>query len=169
MDDDCESSGGKATGRMKHVCPHCGCRFSPCPRVRNQEFCGKKECRRAWKRTWQRNKLKRDAEYRGNQKAAQEAWREKHRGYWKSYRERNPAQAEANRVRQRERARELRRHRSAASKSIFAPFAKMDSITPGNPDPKGPLPGLYRLSPVGGEFAKMDSIIVEIRSISGSP
>jgi hypothetical protein len=50
--------------------------------------------------------------------------------------------------------------------------AKMDSITPGSPSPGNAYgikvsPGRYLLSPIIDGVAKMDSIIVEIRSIGG--
>ena len=150
---------------MKRVCPHCGCRFTPCPRVKNQRFCGKHECRKAWKREWQRNKLKQDADYRANQKAAHQAWCKEHPEYWRTYRQRNPRQAEANRVRQRKRAKECRPRLTPMVRT--EQFAKMDSIFQGNLDQKPMLAGRYRLSPVdAGEVAKMDSIIVEISTIS---
>lgn len=148
---------------MGQVCPHCGCTFVPSPRVKNQRYCGKADCRRAWKREWQRDKKKKDAEYRANQKSAQQAWQKQHPDYWQEYRKLNPARAERNRLMQRERMRELRQRKQATSNEMFA---KMDSIFQGNPDLKSIFPGRYRLSPISEEFAKMDSIIVEIRAIT---
>lgn len=148
--------------KMMEVCQHCQCRLIPNPRVKNQRYCGKADCRRAWKREWQRNKKKNDSEYEANQKSAQRAWRKRNPEYWREYWKRNPARAERNRLKQKERMRELRRRKATASGEMFA---KMDSIVPGKSSPGAIPPGLYSLGHiVDGKFAKMDSIIVEIRS-----
>ena len=140
---------------MEQVCPNCGSLFVPSPRVKNQKYCGKKKCRRAWKREWQRQKMEKDAEYRANQRRAQAAWRERHPDYWREYRQRKASE----------------RHRGDFCRNSVGEVAKMDSIfptptSPENKDGKGIPPGRYILSPIIDGVAKMDSIIpVEIRSI----
>jgi len=173
---------------MKKVCPKCRRKFIPCPRVKDQEYCGRPKCRRAWKRKWQRQKRAEDAEYRENQARAQKAWRERHPEYSQEYRRRNPAYAEKNRSKQRERNRSrskaLNEHVSRViaerppapmpvcaaevkNESIFLEIAKMDSIIPGNADPIAVISGRYCMIPVvDGSIAKMDSIIVDISTIS---
>lgn len=146
-------------GCLTQVCFHCRCDFVPSPRVKNQRYCGKEDCRRAWKRDWQRQKMAKDAEYRANQERAQRAWRKRHPDYWREYRARK--------------AREALREGGCTSPSPEVGVkmdAKMDSIPPGPPFPGNAdaiiiPPGLYRLSPLIDGVAKMDSIIVEIRSI----
>lgn len=173
---------------MKKICRHCRRKFIPCPRVKNQEYCGRPNCRRAWKRKWQRRKRAEDAEYRENQAGAQKGWQERHPEYPREYRRRNPAYAEKNRNKQRERNRSRRKSLSEAvsrviaerlpappavrvaeveNESISRVIAKMDSIIPGNADPIVLTSGRYCMIPlVDGLIAKMDSIIVEISPIS---
>jgi hypothetical protein len=45
-------------GRIR--CAHCSCLFFPDPRVKNQRYCSSKECQRARKRLWQKEKLAHD-------------------------------------------------------------------------------------------------------------
>jgi len=47
----------------KRRCAGCGEAFRPCPRVRDQIYCGKKECRRTRRLRWQRAKRQQDADY----------------------------------------------------------------------------------------------------------
>lgn len=93
---------------MEKTCPHCGKRFVPHPAVANQRYCGNADCQRARKRTWQKEKLKSDPDYRENQSAARQAWQERNRGYWRGYRKRTKAYAEQNCIRQKERNRQRR-------------------------------------------------------------
>ncbi len=139
-------------------CAACGEAFRPCPRVRDQEYCGKEECRRARRRRWQRAKRQQDADYRDNQARAQRAWSGENSSYWRGYRSGHPQYEQANRERTKQRQRE--RRRCAAEKKKFA---KMDSISPISPVPSG----TYRLvSENEEEFAKMDSILVKITLLS---
>lgn len=144
---------------MEMVCRYCRQKFTPHPLARNQECCGKGDCKRLWKCEWQKQKLARDPDYRENQAYAQKAWRDRNPGYWKEYRKRNPASAERNRLKQRERNR-VRRHPSAGSPPPV--IAKMDE------------PDLHpistsrcdRLIPIiEGLIAKMDLRFSEISSL----
>lgn len=149
---------------MKMACRNCRRKFNPCPRVRNQLYCGRPKCRRAWKRKWQRRKRAEDIEYQDNQESAQKAWRKRHPEYWQEYRQRNPVSTEENRLKQRERN---RAQRKLSNESIPRMIAKMDSINPANADSATITPGRYCMIPVvDGMIAKMDPIIVEISSIS---
>jgi hypothetical protein len=133
-------------------CAACGGPFRACPRVRDQQYCGKAECRRARRRRWQRAKRQADADYADNQARVQRAWARGKSGYWRSWRSEHPGYAQGNREKQRERD----RRRSAAKASDLA---KMDSIGTFSAVPSG----TYLLVPQGEEdLAKMDSIIVEI-------
>ncbi|MGA3172907.1 MAG: hypothetical protein ABSE25_00600 [Syntrophorhabdales bacterium] len=136
---------------MEKTCPHCGKRFLPHPAVLNQQYCGSADCQRARKRKWQKEKLKSDPDYRENQAAAQKAWRERNRGYWREYRKKNKTYSERNRLRQSERNRQRR------------VIAKMDEL-----GAKSLVsPGRYRLVPLYGKIAKMDELIVEIGVVAG--
>ena len=131
---------------MEKTCPHCGNRFIPHPAVANQRYCGSACCQKARKRTWQKEKLTSDPDYRENQAAAQKAWRIRNKGYWREYRKNNKTYREQNRLRQRERSRQRRM------------IAKMDELRA-----KSLVsPGRYRLVPLYGKIAKMDELIVEI-------
>jgi hypothetical protein len=131
---------------MEKTCPHCGNGFISHPAVANQRYCGSAECQKVRKRTWQKEKLKRDPDYRENQAAAQGAWRRRNKDYWRTYRKKNEAYAERNRVCQKERNRQRRM------------IAKMDELKR-----KSLIsPGRYRLVPLYGKIAKMDELIVEI-------
>jgi hypothetical protein len=134
---------------MKQIeCAHCGCLFDPNPRVKNQGYCGNKECQRARKRLWQKAKLANDPDYRANQRDCQKAWREKNPDYWREYRQRNPRSTERNRNRQRER-------RGGGS------VAKMDaSMTD-----LALESGTYFIIPVSAGVAKMDASARKVRLI----
>jgi hypothetical protein len=133
-------------------CAACGKAFQPCPRVREQEYCGKKECRGVRRRRWQRAKRESDGDYRDNQARAKGVWSRENGAYWKGYRSGHPGYVQANREKQRKRDR--RRHKLEAIN-----LAKMDSIGIFSAVPSG----TYLLVPQGEEnLAKMDSIMVEI-------
>lgn len=94
--------------KMRCANPACGRLFSPNPRIKNQRYCSAKACQLARKREWQREKMKNDPDYRLNQKAAQQHWRENHRDYPRRYRELRPESVQHNRLKQRERDRQRR-------------------------------------------------------------
>jgi hypothetical protein len=142
----------------KRRCAACGEAFRPCPRVRDQEYCGKDECRRERRRRWQAAKRQKDAAYRANQADAQRAWAAENSGYWQTYRSGHPQYVEENRMQTKQRKRD-RRQRAAGTSG----FAKMDSISTFF----SLASGTYLLVPHGEEkLAKMDSIFVEITVVS---
>ena len=131
--------------------------FTPCPQVPNQEYCSKKECQRARKREWNRNKLATDKNYRENRKDAQKRWRKKNSGYWKKYRACREDYAQKNRLQQV--ARNQKRQQCALGTCI----AKTDECVEKN----NVVTGIYRLIPIRGDtIAKTDESIVEIIAIS---
>lgn len=123
-------------------CAHCGCLLELNPRVKNQLYCGKKECQRARKRIWQKRKMATDPDYRANQQACGKAWRDKNPDYWRTYRGNHPGYAERNRVQQK-----ARRSRGEAD------VAKMDASAPDS----FVRTGTYWLIPEEG-VAKMDAL-----------
>jgi len=144
----------------KRRCAACGCLFVPRRNVPQQRDCAKRACQRTRRRRWQRQKLKVDADYRANQAAAQQRWRERHPDYWRRYRQSHPEYATGNRERQRTRN---RRRRSAGTGPSPPPIAKMDAY-----DAQTTVrSGTYRLVPVTAEgVAKMDAYVVEMRLLS---
>ena len=141
----------------KQRCAACDCLFEPRRNVPQQRYCSKRACQRTRRRRWQRQKLKADADYRANQAAAQQRWRERHADYWRRYRQIHPEYAERNREQQRERN---RRRRSAGTGPSPPPIAKMDAYRSQTPL----CSGTYRLVPVAAPgVAKMDAYVVEMR------
>ena len=144
----------------KRRCAACGCLFVPRPNVAQQRYCSRRACQRARRRHWQRQKLAADADYRANQAAAQQRWRERHPDYWRRYRQSHPEYAARNRERQRTRN---RRRRAAATGPSPPPIANMDVSGPQTPVRSG----TYRLIPVAAsEVAKMDAYLVEMHVLS---
>lgn len=119
-------------------CSHCGRLFSCDPRVKNQRYCGEKDCQRARKRKWQKEKLGTDPDYKANQRACQIDWHKRHPGYYAIYRRDRPGCRERNNL--------LQCCRNAKARVI----AKMDASksAPVN------TPGAFYLLPL---IAKMDA------------
>lgn len=121
-------------------CFHCGKSIKANPRVKNQRYCSDRECQRARRREWQREKLLNDPDYKANQRDCQRKWHEHHPGYYQDYRERHPQSRERNRL--------LQRYRNSR-RWTRQKIATMDAFPP------APVltPTLYYLLPV---IAKMD-------------
>lgn len=136
-------------------CAHCGRHFIPNPRVKNQRYCGRKECQRARKTLWQREKMRTDSEYQANQWESQRSWQESNPGYWKRYRMRNPGYTVRNRILQRHRD---KRHR-------LKDLAKMDALEDLFSSVKA---GSYYLITQGENLAKMDALTQKVYLIPAS-
>lgn len=136
-------------------CIHCGRPFIPNPRVKNQRYCSRKECQRARKTHWQREKMRTDPEYEANQRESQRTWQERNPGYWKQYRNGHPEYAMRNRLLQRQRDKRRR----------FKNLAKMDALG----EPFSPVKaGSYYLIAEGGNLAKMDALTQKVYLIPTS-
>jgi hypothetical protein len=122
-------------------CMHCGRLFAANPRIKNQRYCSSKDCQRARKRAWQKEKLATDPDYKSNQLDCQREWHRRHPQYYQLYRKRNGNGVERNRLLQRVRDSRRRRPRF---------LAKMDALKPA---PRLAL-GQFHLLPV---LAKMDA------------
>lgn len=124
-------------------CAHCGCLFTPDPRVKNQRYCGEIECRRVRKRKWQKKKLREDPDYKENQRQCQRDWHRRNPEYYRKYRKDHPRYCQRNKL--------LQSCRNARAR----PIAKMDALKP------APLntPGAFYLIPV---IAKMDASVQKI-------
>ena len=121
--------------------PDCRIHFIPNPRVKNQSYCGRKQCQRVRKRLWQRQKMARDPDYRANKRDSQKRWLKRNPGYWRLYRLKNPQYVERNRIRQKERDRKRN-------------LAKMDALDRASLFKSG----TYYLFPAGADLAKMDAL-----------
>lgn len=124
--------------------PCCRRHFLPNPRVKNQRYCSREECRRLRRRLWQREKMASDPDYRANQRDCRKRWREQNPDYWRQYRMNHTQYVERNRLLQKKRDR--KRH--------VQNLAKMDSLK------RVSLleSGIYYLIPEGVYLAKMDSL-----------
>lgn len=85
----------------KCKCRFCHKLFPRSPRHTNQDCCKDKDCQRAKKREWQKNKMKNDPDYKSNQEDCRKRWKETNPDYWKEYRKKNPHYVERNRMLQR--------------------------------------------------------------------
>jgi len=141
-------------------CAACRDRFMPRRNVPDQQYCSKPQCQRERRRRWQREKLRQDPDYRANQAAAQQRWRERNPDYWRHYRQTHPEYTARNRIKQRERN---RRQGLAATGPSPPGVAKMDAY----PDKRPIASGTYRLIPVTGPgIAKMDAYLVKMQVLS---
>ena len=143
------------------ICINCGRDFVKSVRHKKQNYCKRLECRRAKRSAWQREKLRRDSEYRVNQLLSNRKWKESNSDYWKKYRGRNPEKTERNRMLQRLRNKERTKRKSGIKMDVIA---KMDSSIFVKPA-KFRVMGRYWLIPV---IAKMDSSMVNIVEITSS-
>jgi len=84
-------------------CRCCGKAFRPRPQVPGQQYSSDPTCQKARKRTWQKERRRKDPDYRENQRAAQQRWAACHPDYWRQWREAHPAYQERNRRKQAER------------------------------------------------------------------
>jgi hypothetical protein len=103
---------------QKIRCAHCGGLVPANPRVKDQRFCGRKQCQQARKNFWQRQKLASDPDYQAKQRDCFRSWYKRHPGYWRQYRRRNPDYCERNCLLQRVRDKKRR----------LQNFAKMDAL-----------------------------------------
>jgi hypothetical protein len=112
--------------------------FAPRARAPGQCFCEDERCQRERRRRWQKNKRRRDADYRENERRAQRTWTHGHPEYWQEYRRAHPQYTERNRRQQRDRD---RRRRATAIEPVLAKGDASKSFLP--------LPsGTYELKPV---------------------
>jgi len=87
------------------ICLHCGDAFLCNPRVKNQKYCNKKECRQASRRAWKKKNYATNPSYRQKCLNHQKPWRKQRPAheYQRAYRESHPEYVKRNRELQRER------------------------------------------------------------------
>jgi len=84
---------------MEHRrCAACEQAFRPRAQSRGQLYCGQAACQRERRGRWQRNKRRRDEDYRANQARAQRVWAADHRDYWRKWRAAHPEYTERTRL-----------------------------------------------------------------------
>ena len=132
---------------MTCLCQNCRDPLPTSKKNPDQRFCGKKDCQRARKSQWQREKIHNDPDYKQNQQEANRNWQKHNPQYWQEYRQKNPKYTERNKEKSKQ---YMQIKRQVVS--ILKKFAKMDASMSINSD----LTGYYLLLPVGEMFAKMD-------------
>lgn len=137
-----------------HICIHCGKIFHPNPRVKNQRYCKEKDCQRARRASWQRQKMATDPDYRENKKRCQKEWQESNPDYYRLYRNKHPEYTQRNRLLQV--IRDNRRHKDKESKML----AKLDSLLKPYYSRRG---ATFKLIPQPERLlAKLDSLTVKL-------
>ena len=81
-------------------CLYCEKLFQSSKFQPRQTVCGEVECQRARRTDYHRKKIVSDPEYRLGCLDSPRKWRSRNPGYWKQYRQKNPAAAEQNRRQQ---------------------------------------------------------------------
>ncbi len=141
---------------MKQATFRCACCRRILPRdsrVKSQRYCGAKDCQRARKRTWQREKLEIDPDHRANKRDSQRAWQRKNPTYWQEYRSKSPSYCKRNR--QLQRARDRKRCRVPATQLHLAKMDTLEGIF-------NDTSMTYFISANPVNLAKMDAIQVKI-------
>jgi hypothetical protein len=145
---------------MKRICLHCKSHFKPSKYHHNQNYCYNKECQKARKALWQKDKIQKDPSYKANQKDATRCWLDKNPSYYLEYRKKHENYTAKNRKKSRERYQYMRYSGKISSASEEnKDFAKMDVASSQLPVKSG----RYKLMPLGiTDFAKMDAAIVQL-------
>ena len=84
-------------------CANCRRMVPANPRVKNQNYCNRKACRRAGKNKWKQSKIASDPDYKNDQRDYHKQWIEQHPGYYRNYRKQNPDYCDRNRELQKKR------------------------------------------------------------------
>jgi len=136
------------------ICIHCGKKFIPNSRVKNQRYCSDRACQKARSAKWSREKMAKDPDYRDNKKISQKEWLRHHPCYYKKYRAKHPEYVKRNRLLQ------LRRNSRRRKNKMSKMIAKIDALTGGPFSRKGEL---FKLLPQWNKLiAKMDSLVVKL-------
>jgi len=100
------------------------------PRVNDQKYCGRRECRKERKRRWLEDKLTTDPAYKQTRRDSQRKWMDANPGYWKQWRKKHPGYVERNRRMQGVRDRRRRPGRGSACKvDSFQPRREEDAVS----------------------------------------
>ena len=148
-------------------CKHCRERKRKNPRLKiKQSYCGEKNCQRASRNKWERERLKKDPLYYAHRKEQKAKWRKECPGdaYQRSYRQSHPEYDQRNLELQPSRNAEAKKRQQEHPVSNIV---KTDSLTPGAPV----LSGLYAIYPyktgLGKKIVKTDPLIVELKAHCG--
>lgn len=151
-------TGGRRTMKIE-ICIHCGKEFSPDPKVKNQRYCSNRDCQKARRAGWYREKMAKDPDYKDNQRLCQKQWQRRHPGYYRAYRAKHPEYVERNRLLQ------IRRNAKRRKDRLGKLIAKIDVLSKGLFSRKGEL---FKLIPQDNRLiAKIDSLVVKLIPYKG--
>ena len=113
---------------MKRICVHCKRHFRASKYHHNQNYCNNKECQKARKSLWQKEKIQKDPSYKANQKDATRSWLDKNPSDYREYRKKHQDYTTKNRKKSRERYQSLRYPgKISQALEVKKDFAKMDA------------------------------------------
>jgi len=101
------------------LCRYCPKTFQSSKYQPAQAVCGDADCQRRRRNDYHRQKIATDPEYRQVCVDSPRKWRGRNPDYWTRYRAKNPASAEQNRARQRQRDEKCRLCRLAKNNSVL--------------------------------------------------
>jgi hypothetical protein len=114
--------------KFSRCCAYCRQPFVPLRNLK-QQYCGEAICQNARKRNWRKQKHTHDADYRQNQRHAEQRWQQRHPDYWKQYRAAHPDYAKRNREQSRRRQRQHRlKEANNPPKEDISLFANSDAL-----------------------------------------
>ena len=145
------------------ICHHCGRTCRSNPRVKDQEYCTRKECQQARKNKWEKKEYRTNKKYRETRLKSQKKWREnnKHSKYQKEYRSKRPDYVAQCYKDQKERYHE---RREAERKALEQNNVNTDALFA---QPR--RVGLYKLIPMDAtkNNVNTDAFIVKMQILSG--
>jgi hypothetical protein len=145
------------------ICRHCGRKCRSNPRVKNQNYCSRKECRQARKNEWEKKKYRTNKKYREARLQSQRNWRKNypHKKYQKEYRSRRPDYVAQCYKDQKERYHERRK----AEREAF----EKNNVNTDTIFTQPRRDGLYKLIPVDKikNNVNTDAFIVKMQILSG--
>jgi len=148
-------------------CKHCGKRKckNPCLKVK-QLYCGSRACQQARKNKWEREKIKKDPDYRKHRKEIKAQWRETSPDdiYQRDYRKNHPEYERHNRELQKSRNFCVKVCQTENTETNIVKTDALSSVVP-------ILPGLYEIYPyltgLDKKIVKTDALIVELKAHRG--
>jgi len=146
-------------------CKHCGKIVSGNPRVKSeQRYCGLSSCQAARKNAWEKEKIRKDDDYRHRRRASKANWRKRYPShlYQHKYRESHPGYVFLNREKQQQRN-EKRKVFNTRTKIV-----KTDALT----SERLITAGLYEFLPCrqnnSGKIVKSDALMVQLSLIQSN-
>lgn len=136
-------------------CRYCEKNFQPSKYQPSQAACSDPVCQQRRRSEYRQQKLATDPEYRQVCQDSSRKWRAENPGYWKRYREKNPASVSGNREQQKKRDRKRRLLHLANNNSAL--------------DLKHAAASVWLLNPSGVDLANNNSVPAQVWVIEPLP